>query len=452
MIVKTPQQQPPAPRDPSAAPIHASMPDLTPVTVLTPSKLDAEIEAGVIKEARARQRRHRLIGTAAVVVAAAVAALVPAFVGGGGSDAGNHRKARPPQPVTATPASPVTVVHGEVPPSLAQVGLLSPGVGWGVNGSGYFMTRDDGRSWRALKIPGFDGSGDAMANFSAADSPTSRVLVLASEDGSITGTGCTGPEGTAHPTPPLGAVAIGSDAAYSWHVYPFLHCSIPSSLSFVSPRSGFALTGSKPTLLYATTDGARSWRRVASVPPLGSITFANAHDGWAIHPANTNNGIGTLSLGALDATTDGGHTWRATGICDGITVMCQTPVVSGHDVAVTATAVNRTAKTERVFVDTSTDGGHTWLRHAVTSVPSTRRLLPFAATGSRRLRDLFVIVGRNLYTSTDDGQSWARRSTPGNNAWGQIVCSGNGYCWYANGARFYFTTNGGGRWSQVPVR
>lgn len=108
----------------------------------------------MIKETRARQRRHRLIGAALIVAAAGAAALILGFAGGGGSGARHHRHAQPPRPVAATPASPVTLVHGAVPPSLAQVGILAPGVGWGVNGGGYFITRDDGRSWKALKIPG----------------------------------------------------------------------------------------------------------------------------------------------------------------------------------------------------------------------------------------------------------------------------------------------------------
>jgi hypothetical protein len=62
-------------------------------------------DAGVIEEARARQRRHRGIAGAALV-AAAIAALVATSLGGGGGSSypvtGSVRPARPPSTATST--------------------------------------------------------------------------------------------------------------------------------------------------------------------------------------------------------------------------------------------------------------------------------------------------------------------------------------------------------------
>jgi photosystem II stability/assembly factor-like uncharacterized protein len=91
----------------------------------------------------------------------------------------------------------------------------------------------------------------------------------------------------------------------------------PSSVSFISPTTGFVL-GASPcgqaqcAALLETTDGGRSWARLGApavalsgrpdpeVSPPSSVqevVFANAADGWAYGPG-------------LWSTTDGGRTWH----------------------------------------------------------------------------------------------------------------------------------------------
>jgi hypothetical protein len=64
-------------------------------TPLPPLAPDQEIEAGVIEDARARQRRHRGIAAALIVAAALMAGVILGFTGGGGgSRAGRHSGGR----------------------------------------------------------------------------------------------------------------------------------------------------------------------------------------------------------------------------------------------------------------------------------------------------------------------------------------------------------------------
>jgi hypothetical protein len=62
----------------------------------TPPESDSEIEAGVIKDARARQRRHRRIGGLLVAAAIGAGALIAGIAGGGGgAGSGGHAGGQP---------------------------------------------------------------------------------------------------------------------------------------------------------------------------------------------------------------------------------------------------------------------------------------------------------------------------------------------------------------------
>ncbi len=62
----------------------------------TPPESDSEIEAGVIKDARTRQRRHRRIGGLLVAAAVGAGALIAGIAGGGGgAGSGGHAGGQP---------------------------------------------------------------------------------------------------------------------------------------------------------------------------------------------------------------------------------------------------------------------------------------------------------------------------------------------------------------------
>ena len=122
--------------------------------VETPHKLDVsapdwEIDAGVIDDARKRQQWHRRIAASVIAAAVAAGALVVGFMGGGGSGAAHNRYGHGSTPSAGAHApSHVVATLTDLPSNINVFGLLAPGVGWVVNGAGFYVTWDGGRRWR----------------------------------------------------------------------------------------------------------------------------------------------------------------------------------------------------------------------------------------------------------------------------------------------------------------
>jgi photosystem II stability/assembly factor-like uncharacterized protein len=400
-----------------------------------------DVDAGVIEDARARQRRQRWVGALIVlIVAALVAGLIAGFGGGGGAGATRHGQGGSAGAgAAARGASEVAQAVTGTPPFLGLFGVLAPGVGWAANGVGFYMTRDSGRSWTEAAVPGLSGE-DVVADLVAAASPNSDHVVLSFTDGRAAGS-CKPP---ATPAEGAGAVARTSDGGRSWRTQIMPGCVLAVPLSFVSAKVGFALAGPGPSL-YETTDGGQRWRRVGGELPFRSVTFATVHDGWAI--TSTRLGNRANGVGALYRTADGGRTWRRAPICHGTTVVCQPPSFFGRYGVVPATEEGA-GGLERVLVYATADGGRTWESHAVTTGAHTRRLVPFSAPSAQ---DLFVIFKTGLYVSVDGGHSWSRRPTPGNADWGEIDFVNSNYGWYG-GNHLDYTTDGGRNWKRIGSR
>jgi hypothetical protein len=88
---------------------------------IEPSPVEA-LDAGVIEEARKRQRRHRGRAGTATVLVAAIAAVVVGLVAGGGNDGtpGSHASG-------AQPAAPITTAACITAPSSRNTGTPTPG-------------------------------------------------------------------------------------------------------------------------------------------------------------------------------------------------------------------------------------------------------------------------------------------------------------------------------------
>lgn len=84
-----------------------------------PSVADQELEAGVIEDARRRQRRHRRVAGALITVAAIAGGLIAGLAGGGGSGSGHG--IRPAHPPGGTPPPPVS--------HLSQVAVRADAIG-----------------------------------------------------------------------------------------------------------------------------------------------------------------------------------------------------------------------------------------------------------------------------------------------------------------------------------
>ena len=326
----------------------------------TRSALDSDIDAGVIKDARARQQHHRAVAT--LLFAFAVVAGLLWLGGSGGGGTGGARDGRDsassPNSAAHTASSQVGAAIAYSPPTISDSGLLSPGVGWAVNGLGFYMTWDGGRLWSDVHVPELNG--DVVAGFMAADSPSSRTLVLAFGDsGSSYGT-CADPAGSA--SRPIGDVAISTNAGRTWRTTPFPACRVPTRISFLNANDGFAVTEDgkavTPDLLYATTSGGQYWQRVGHLPKPGPIDFTSTHDGWL------------LAGNKIYRTVNGGQSWHHANVCQQpadktVTIDCGIPHFFGANGAI-ETIRSTAGIADSTSVSTTTDNGLTWRSRKIT--------------------------------------------------------------------------------------
>lgn len=222
------------------------------------------------------------------------------------------------QPVTAPPKSePVTVPPQSDPGmgkpvvqpaplpaafALVEIDMVDEQTGWGIPIGHFHLARttDGGDTWHDVTPPGAEGEFDADL---AALSADQAWLVLTYRSLS-----------TNQEFPPVVAYRT-SDGGQSWtkgeFVTPF-RSLYGSSISFQNDLEGFVLVepehgmGSRPGVLYRTTDGGESWRLVAGadrMPFAGKVRFADANTGWVVgHQVSTTPEM-------LACTADGGLTW-----------------------------------------------------------------------------------------------------------------------------------------------
>jgi photosystem II stability/assembly factor-like uncharacterized protein len=408
-----------------------------------PPRTEPDIDAGVIDDARARQRRHQSAFATLLAVAAVVGLLVLGGSGGGGGSGGT-RDARGNGSAPnfgAHTASQVGAAIPYAPPSIVASDLLSPGVGWAVNGLGFYMTWDGGRRWSDVHVPGL--SGDSMANFMGASSPSSRTLVLALGGGSSSDGTCADLAGGS--SLPIGHVAISSDAGRSWRTSSFPDCRVPTQISFINARNGFAVSDSgravTPGLLYETADGGRSWRRVGGLPKPGPIDFTSTERGWL------------LARNQIYRTSDGGKTWQRTDVCKQpldrtVSLDCGLPHFFGsHGVVQVIRDSQYVAVSE--FASTTTDDGRSWAAHKVSVSQRVQGSLA-AQMSAPSPQDLFIYFqGSVMARSTDGGRSWRQLRAPEFEGGAEINFINANYGWIQNGGSLYSTTDGGEHWHRM---
>jgi photosystem II stability/assembly factor-like uncharacterized protein len=418
---------------------HIEMTVQTPPT--SPSH-EFDIDAGVLKDARSRQQRHQ--GFAALLIAIAVVVGVLMFGGSGGGGSGTASKGRgngsSPDSAAHT-ASQVGPAVPYSPATIAASGLLSPGVGWAVNGIGFYMTWDGGRLWSDVHVPALNG--DAIAGFMAADSPSSRTLVLAIGDsGSSYGT-CADPAGSASRA--VGYTAVSTDAGHSWRTTPFPDCSAPTQISFINARTGFAVTesGKRVTgeLLYRTTDGGRIWHRVGGLPKPGPIDFTSLRSGWL------------LAGNKIYRTSDGGKTWQRANVCRQpadrtVTLDCGRPLFFGaQGVIETIRAIAGVAAS--TSVTTTSNNGARWTTHNVTVSQRVQGSLAAQISAASPKNLFFYFQGSVMARSTNGGLSWHQLPAPKFEGGAEINFVTANYGWIQDGGSLYATTDGGTHWHRM---
>jgi photosystem II stability/assembly factor-like uncharacterized protein len=421
----------------------------------------AEIDAGVIDDARARHRRERWVG-AIVAALAVIAGLLFGFGGGGGGGAGAGRHGGAggnPGGASRNSTKPATALalRGV---SANEFGLMSSGTGWGVLQNGFEVTRDGGLRWQLITGAAQHGARygralvkgltltDSSTTVIESSSPSARVAAIAVEGAGAAPSFCKQPR---YPSTGVPGLLITADAGRSWTMRALPGCNGAESVSFVNARIGYVdvYRSTGESQIYETVDGARHWRLRGHFAGPSAISFGSREDGLAT--VNTTNQTATP---AVYRTTDGGRSWERVRFCGATpdpsyTVYCGNMTSFGRRGVVLAVA-QRLAKvrSDAVLIYTTSDGGNHWVRHRLPlqspqmpqlSAPNASDLFAYSPTGV-------------LYTSTDGGSDWSSIPQPGVRDVVQMQFVNADYGWLNSGDGLEYTRDGGRNWAPVGRR
>jgi len=413
----------------------------------------AEVEAGVIDDARARHRRERWAG-AILAAIAIVAGLIFAFGGGGGAGAGKRGHGGGlPSGAAAQPARPVAIITRA--PSVTQFGLAAPGVGWVANDTSFWVTRDGGRKWdelnssratrsgyRQRSTPPFYAVPGSGADISATSAPSTGVLALAF----MSRLEPLSPFCAAHVPHTEGAVYVSDDAGVTWTMHLFPGCNEATSLSFINARMGFVVfsLSARSSSLYRTDDGGARWVHVDDFSAPMTISFGSRADGLALVTPNNASGAGVLY-----ATADGGHKWQRSHVCGAsadptYTVYCGAPTSFGRHGIVLGVAQNLAKRSsDRAFVYSTADAGRHWIRRDGPPLDSPE----MPAFSAPNAEDLFIYsLNGVLHTSTDGGRTWSTLHEPQFKDLSEMQFVNADYGWILAAGHFDYTVDGGRSW------
>jgi photosystem II stability/assembly factor-like uncharacterized protein len=301
-------------------------------------------------------------------------------------------------------------------------GRLSGHELWAASGLHFYLSRD-GSTFTLATIPGL--SADLATSLLAVAPAGPGAYAIAMTTGRGFGT-------CGHPLPPdqttseyltSAAVAVTTDDGKSWTTGRLPKCGIVTSLSLVNASDGFALSEpggrpQQPTLLDATTNGGRSWRIVGPAPEADAITFVSAMLGFGVG--------GSDHRGArIERTTDGGRTWESVALPvprayrgDDVGVGMPTFFNANEGIVDLTPETSGDTRLDRVLVDVTHDGGRSWTTTmspvdrnlagygtAQGTGPGQPQLVPFSAVS---MRTWVLLLGPALYETTDAGASWTK--------------------------------------------
>jgi photosystem II stability/assembly factor-like uncharacterized protein len=351
-------------------------------------------DEALIEEARRRARRRRAaLGVAAALAAFAIGLFV-ALNGGGGSTQHHGAASRPPAPSAAEQARQIARVGRRT--VIGDAGLVAPGVGWAMNGLGFYWTDDGGAHWRIATPPEVAQMGDAIARIAqVVYAGPGRIWIVAAD---IRGTS----------TERHVALERSIDGGKTWRseVLPGCFLCGETHVAFVGARRGFAVAAIQqhPSRLYMTRGVA--WRFEGTVSVDGPFAFADARHGWGVSRGGR----------ALYATRDGGRSWREVELRppaqyrgQAVTVGVPRAFPGGRGV-VPVRYRARGAKAQHVVVFVTRDGGVTWTARPAPRTADVRsqtwgfpEALPFSAANTH---DWVLFDSPTIYATHDAGTTW----------------------------------------------
>ena len=228
--------------------------------------------------------------------------------------------------------------------------LISPGVGWALNGLALYRTVDDTAHWTNITPPGVT---DAIAHIRAIDflDADHAWLAVALDNQPFT-------------------IDRTADGGRSWQaIRPERMrmrrrpssgaCGTPVAIDFIDRTRGWAVFSANDTsgTLLATVDGGTTWTVVGPTPFVGALHFTDASTAW-----------GTGGRGGVYRTTDGGKTWRQVAVPAGATGATVWPIGAaqffGRNGVVATRLTLRRTQPPVLTVYSSRDGGSTWTAQA----------------------------------------------------------------------------------------
>jgi photosystem II stability/assembly factor-like uncharacterized protein len=340
---------------------------------------------------------------------------------------------------------------------IGEAGLVAPGLGWAMNGLGFWWTHDGGEHWRTITPPQVREMGDVVARVVDVAATDDEHIWIAAADIRI-----------GQRSERQMAIERTRDGGRTWHwvIPPGCGACAGAYLDFVDSDTGFALAGTNEARhLFRTMNGGASWKLVnADVPFAGPIRFSDARDGWAVsEPAGG---------GIVYRTRNGGHTWSRVSLpaptrYRGQPVTAGTPHFFGSRIGVIPVRFRDRSRAQHVVVYATSNGGATWTPRPAPATADLRgeswgfpEALPFSAATPN---DWFLIVGPSVYATHDGGRNWSsiRTVAPRPPRTSDVVFTSPTTGWaifalYETGPRagstLAMTTDGGRHWRPLAPR
>lgn len=203
-------------------------------------------------------------------------------------------------------------------PGAGTLDFISPALGYldadsATGSSGWWVTRDAGRSWAQLRLPAPAARKSDSVSIIGSPALAGGALVLAA---SFTAPGQGRPDGA--------GLYRSTDLGATWTVRPLASATPAGPYSFAAAPDGsaYVLLGDQPArdlqsftwVTSRSTDGGRSFTDTTSVHRFfpGPVTLAGPGVLWTIAGSDGCQGLKTdcWSTTGLVASTDGGATWH----------------------------------------------------------------------------------------------------------------------------------------------
>ena len=343
---------------------------------------------------------------------------------------------------------------------LTHLAMSTARIGWGTTAHAIVRTTDGGRTWHTVLTVPRPPSTTWPGYFSFASIGTNRAWAVA-----------TSPKGVRT----YQTANAGATWTFSWQSYAGQkRTPVAGQLIFADSVHGWLLlhdgaaAGSAPHSILRTSDGGRQWSRVEfnylnrrsprSLSPCdgaaGNLSFVSSSTGWATGMCGA-----TPQYTQVDATSDGGRTWRPVALpTPGFKLGWFEPgiVYVIHGILLLPVSVAGPAS---FVLYRSIDGGLRWKPTTPIPGPSPHPNYVGPQFGFDALNNLvsWVDIGDVLYRTTDAGIKWYVMSKSPNlptSAEFDFVTRHDGFALRPamGSAHIFFTSDSGRHWRRIVAR